>query len=267
MMTAGVFVKLPRRVWSIASAVSIGLALIALFLVKDVTYDPYAGVASNDALAFYARLVFGLTGLILLGMAHDQVDEARASEFFGSILMIHAGAMLVSTANELVFLFVGLELVSIPTYLLLYLARRTASTQEAATKYFFLSIFSSALLLFGMAYLYGLTGVSNLKALAFLMRLPGVRTGPVRPDRGRLPDGGAGLPGRGGAVPLLRARRLSRFPGDPRRAARLGAEGAGFRGHLQGSGGGGLRGGAVESLQPARGPARGGPRRRDDDAG
>ena len=111
-------------------------------------------------------------------MAHDQVDDARAPEFFGAILMIHAGAMLVAAANELVFLFVGLELVSIPTYLLLYLSRRSAGTQEAATKYFFLSIFSSGLLLFGLAYLYGLTGVSNLKALAYLCNartgLPGL---------------------------------------------------------------------------------------------
>ena len=82
--------------------------------------------------------------------------------------MLHAGAMLVATANELVFLFVGLELVSIPTYLLLYLPKRTATTQEAATKYFYLSIFSSGLLLFGLAYLYGLTGVSNLKALSYV---------------------------------------------------------------------------------------------------
>jgi NADH-quinone oxidoreductase subunit N len=77
--------------------------------------------------------------------------------------------MLIAAANELVFLFVGLELVSIPTYLLLYLARRDASTQEAATKYFYLSIFSSGLLLYGLAFLYGLTGVSNLKALAYLV--------------------------------------------------------------------------------------------------
>jgi NADH-quinone oxidoreductase subunit N len=76
--------------------------------------------------------------------------------------------MLVAASNELVFLFVGLELVSMPTYLLLYLARRSKITVEAATKYFFLSIFSSGLLLFGLAYLYGIAGVSNLKALGYL---------------------------------------------------------------------------------------------------
>ena len=179
MMTAGAFLRTPRRVWSIATAVAMVVALVALVLLRDQGYDPYAGVAVNDALSFYARLVFLLVGLIVVAMAHDQVDDARAPEFFGSILMIHAGAMLVASANELVFLFVGLELVSIPTYLLLYLSRRTASTQEAATKYFFLSIFSSGLLLFGLAYLYGMTGISNLKALSFLAGTrPGIGTIP-----------------------------------------------------------------------------------------
>ena len=97
--------------------------------------------------------------------------------------MIQAGAMLVATANELVFLFAGLELVSLPTYLLLYLPQRTASTREAATKYFFLSIFSSGLMLFGLAYLYGLTGVSNLKALAYLVRAGGGQILTRRPCR------------------------------------------------------------------------------------
>ncbi len=114
-------------------------------------------------------MVLLLSGLILLALAHDQVDDARSAEFFGSILLILAGSMFVASANELVFLFVGLELVSMPTYLLLYLSRRDSTTQEAATKYFFLSIFSSGLLLYGLAFLYGLTGVSNLKALGFLV--------------------------------------------------------------------------------------------------
>ena len=84
--------------------------------------------------------------------------------------MIQAGAMLVAASNDAVFLFVGLELVSIPTYLLLYLSRRTTTTQEAATKYFYLSVFSSGLLLYGLTFLYGLAGITNLKTLALLAR-------------------------------------------------------------------------------------------------
>ena len=177
MMTAGPFVRQPRRVWSLISAASLLVALLVLLVGRGWTTDPYSAVALNDAFSFNARLVLALSGLILLGLAHDQVDDARAPEFFGSLLMIVAGSMLVATANELVFLFVGLELVSIPTYLLLYLPRRNATTQEAAMKYFFLSIFSSGLFLYGLAFLYGTTGISNLKALAYLAgpgHVPGV---------------------------------------------------------------------------------------------
>ena len=99
---------------------------------------------------------------------HDEPSDDRAGEFFGCLLMMNAGAMLVAAANDVVFLFVGLELVSIPTYLLLYLSRRTPATQEAATKYFYLSIFASGLLLYGLAFLYGGTGIGNLKTMAFL---------------------------------------------------------------------------------------------------
>ncbi len=175
MMTAGAFVKLPRRSWCATAAVALGVALLVLLGMGNQSPDIYSAVAINDSFSFYGRLLFLLSGAVLVALAHDQVDDSRAAEFFGALLFIDAGAMLVAASNELVFLFVGLELVSIPTYLLLYLSRRNKSTQEAATKYFFLSIFSSGLLLFGFAYLYGLTGVTNLKALAFLAdRVEGV---------------------------------------------------------------------------------------------
>lgn len=175
MMTAGPFVRLSRRTWSIASAlVMIGASLI-LVAQRSYLTDAYSAVALNDPLSFYARLVLLLAGMILLGLAHDQVDDARAAEFFGALLMMHAGSMLIAASNELVFLFAGLELVSIPTYLILYFPRRDDAALEAATKYFYLSIFSSALFLFGMAYLYGLTGVSNLKALSYLIHESHIR--------------------------------------------------------------------------------------------
>ena len=184
MMTLGAFVRIPRRTWAAASAITLIVAIVALFFLQNQVTDPYGSVALNDAMSRYGRLFILLTGLILLGMAHDQVDDGRAPEFFGSLLMIHAGAMLVVASNELVFLFVGLELVSIPTYLLLYLSRRTEATQEAATKYFFLSIFSSGFLLFGLAYLYGMAGVSNLKALSYLIHSDHSVPGLPHPDLG-----------------------------------------------------------------------------------
>ena len=96
---AGPGARWPRRPWRRRS--------LALLAVQGRQTDLYSAVALNDDLAFYGRLVVLLTGLILLALAHDQPSDDRAGEFFGALLMINAGAMLVATANELVFLFVG----------------------------------------------------------------------------------------------------------------------------------------------------------------
>ena len=169
MMTLGTSSPFPRKVWSGTSAIALVTAPIILCTMKQPTIDPYAFVALNDPLSFYARIAFLLTGLIILALAHDQVNDSRAGEFFGSLLLMNVGAMIVAASNDMILLFAGLELVSLPTYLLLYLSRRDARTREAATKYFYLSIFSSALFLFGLAYLYGLAGVTNLRALSYLI--------------------------------------------------------------------------------------------------
>ncbi len=169
MMTAGAFVRPARSTWCAIAALAIGGALLALVFVRTVVPDAYAAPVLNDPMSGYSRLVLLLGSLVLLALGHDQVSSDRAPEFFGALLLMTAGAMIVAAANEIVLLFAGLELVSIPTYLMLYLPRRTRETQEATTKYFYLSIFSSALLLFGLAYLYGMTGVSNLKGLAFVL--------------------------------------------------------------------------------------------------
>jgi NADH-quinone oxidoreductase subunit N len=91
-------------------------------------------------------------------------SRGEAPELVGSLLLIVAGLMVVVLASDLVLLFVGLELVSIPTYVVLYLGRPThdAASQEATAKYFFLSVLSSALLLYGFSFLYGVAGSTSL---------------------------------------------------------------------------------------------------------
>jgi NADH-quinone oxidoreductase subunit N len=80
--------------------------------------------------------------------------------------------MLTASANDLVMLFLGLELISIPTYMLLFVGRRDRDSAEAAAKYFFLSIASSAVLLYGLSFLYGLAGTTMLIGQG---EVPGIR--------------------------------------------------------------------------------------------
>jgi NADH-quinone oxidoreductase subunit N len=102
---------------------------------------------------------------VLLFVAWGEVDRTNASEYYACLLVAAAGVSLVGRANDLVSLFLSLELLSIPTYILLYLPARTKLNQEAAAKYFLLSVMSSAVLLFGFSYLYGLTGTTNITAI------------------------------------------------------------------------------------------------------
>ena len=90
---------------------------------------------------------------------------ATAAEAHACLLSILAGTNLVAAANDLVSLFLALELVSIPTYVILYLPRRDRLSGEATLKYFLLSVFSSALVLYGMSWLYGVAGTTNFAAI------------------------------------------------------------------------------------------------------
>lgn len=123
------------------------------------------GPIVHDVFGHTARWAIMLFGLLFVMLSSYSKTVRPAAEFVGSLLLIVAGLMLVATAYDLVMLFVGLELVSIPTYVVLYLGRRDKHGQEATAKYFFLSILSSALLLYGFSFLYGLAGSTRLDEL------------------------------------------------------------------------------------------------------
>jgi NADH-quinone oxidoreductase subunit N len=119
-----------------------------------------------DATASFIRWMALASAAVFLFVSWPEVDCSNAAEYYGCLLIAVAGVSLAGRANDLIVLFLALELISIPTYVLLYLPARTRANQEAAAKYFYLSILSSAVLLFGFSYLYGLTGGTNLTAIA-----------------------------------------------------------------------------------------------------
>ncbi|MDZ4684311.1 MAG: NADH-quinone oxidoreductase subunit N [Planctomycetaceae bacterium] len=128
---------------------------------QPVTTGPFR----LDDLAWYVRgLSLGI-GAVLVLVTWNQADDARSAETQACLLAIIAGVNLVAASNDLVGLFVALELISVPTYLFLLMPRRDAPAQEATIKYFLLSVLSSAFLLFGLSYLYGATGTTNLQAI------------------------------------------------------------------------------------------------------
>jgi NADH-quinone oxidoreductase subunit N len=115
-----------------------------------------------DALATYGRWFALAVGAVMVLTAWRPLATGGSPEYLGSLLLVIAGLMLVASAGNLVLLFVGLELISIPTYILLSLGRRDPAGQEAAAKYFYLSVLASAILLYGLSFLYGTTGTMQL---------------------------------------------------------------------------------------------------------
>src|SRR5262245_17919882 len=87
-------------------------------------------------------------------------------EFYVLALMTASGAMFMAAANDLIVLFLGLEILSISLYIMAGYHRRKAESGEAAMKYFILGAFSSALFLYGIALTYGATGSTNLGEIA-----------------------------------------------------------------------------------------------------
>ena len=146
------------------------LSLLALLMAGCVWWQSppvtrTLGPFVLDELTWYIRGLTLTFGAILVLLHWNQADDARSAESHACLLAILAGVNLIAASNDLVGLFVALELVSIPTYLFLLLPRRDAPAQEATLKYFLLSIFSSAGVLFGMSYLYGATGTTNLSGI------------------------------------------------------------------------------------------------------
>lgn len=125
----------------------------------------YAAPVLFTRLAVFFKVVGLITGALLILLGWNEAGDQHAGEYHACLLLLVAGIGLVGSANDLITMFLALELISIPTYVLLYLPRVDERAQEAAIKYFLLSIFSSGLLLFGFSYLYGLAGTTNIPGI------------------------------------------------------------------------------------------------------
>lgn len=149
-----------RRWWTWLA----GLALVAAgaLLYRQGSEAVFSGPLVSDALGHYVRWLSLVLGLLFVPLIARDAAAGQTAEIIGSLLLMIVGLMLVSISRELVLMFVALELISIPTYVLLYLGGENTASQESTTKYFFLSVLSSAVVLYGFSFLYGLGGTTWL---------------------------------------------------------------------------------------------------------
>jgi NADH-quinone oxidoreductase subunit N len=123
-------------------------------------------VAADPFSLYFTSLLLLIAALTLLGsMNYLERDNINHGEFYALVLMATVGACFMASATELIMIFLGLEISSISTYILAGFKRNEVPSNEASLKYFLLGSFATAFFLYGIAFVYGLTGTTNLIAL------------------------------------------------------------------------------------------------------
>jgi len=103
---------------------------------------------------------------LLLSVSYTQRERLEGAEYLALLLLSATGMLAMTTANDLIIVFLSLEILSIPLYVLAAFDRRRLASQEAGIKYFVLGAFSSAVFLYGVALVYGATGTTSLTGIS-----------------------------------------------------------------------------------------------------
>jgi NADH-quinone oxidoreductase subunit N len=155
----------------------IGLAgsLAALLSTYFMAQDPglaFGNTVRVDSFSvFFHVLVIAIATLVILtSYEYMSVQRIRAGEYYGLILLGTVGMCLMSSAVELVLIFIGLEISSISTYILAGFRRRSATSSESSLKYFLLGSFATAFFLYGVAMMFGATGSTNVDEISVALR-------------------------------------------------------------------------------------------------
>jgi NADH-quinone oxidoreductase subunit N len=124
----------------------------------------FNGLIQFDAFSIFFHLLIGLVSIlvVLISGPYLERENLESAEFFALVLFATAGMGVLSSAQELLTAFIGLEMSSISSYILAGYRRDTLKSSESAMKYFLLGSFATAFFLYGIALVYGVTGTTNL---------------------------------------------------------------------------------------------------------
>ncbi|MGQ0680145.1 MAG: NADH-quinone oxidoreductase subunit N [Actinomycetota bacterium] len=157
--------------WAIMPAAFLGVLASAgaVLLVPDGATEVQGGMFVVDRFSITFKLVFCFAALIVFVMSSDYFkDEAdnHPGEYYAMMMCSLLGMMSISSSRDLIAIFVSLELISIPAFVLAGIRKGDVRSNEAALKFFLFGVLSTTLMLFGMSLLYGITGSTNLAEIS-----------------------------------------------------------------------------------------------------
>ncbi len=136
----------------------------AIWQVRDLTRPLFGGMLLVDGYSIFFQTLFVGIGVISVLVSWDYVRRTNLArgEYYCLLLNATIGMMIMAMAGDLILFFLGLELMSLALYVMAGMRRTHFQSTEAALKYFLLGAFASGFLLYGIAFLYGATGTTNL---------------------------------------------------------------------------------------------------------
>ncbi|MGD0081595.1 MAG: NADH-quinone oxidoreductase subunit N [Acidimicrobiales bacterium] len=165
--------QIPTVLYTAATVViSVASLVSSIVLWRTVAvHGPFGAISDSLTIDGFSVAFMILASCILVVAASVADGYLRREgivgpEYYALALLAASGAMLMASANDLIVIFLGLEIMSIPLYILAGFDQRRAESGEAAMKYFVLGAFSSAIFVYGIALTYGATGSTNLAEIA-----------------------------------------------------------------------------------------------------
>lgn len=157
------------RKWITAFLAVLGMAVALGFVVADFGSQVmvFGGMLVGDPFASFLQIIFLVSGILGILLAYDYLKRMNLErgEYYTLLMFTVSGMMLMAMAGDLIIVFLALELLSIPLYILSGFARPAPESEESAMKYFLMGAFSSAFLVYGIALVYGAAGTTELAAI------------------------------------------------------------------------------------------------------
>src|SRR6202044_1725542 len=167
-----------KRNLSALTFVAFAAALVAAVAANASPGLSFSNMFIVDGFATFFRVLVIAVGILSLLSAVQYLkrEHAESSEYYALLLFSVTGQCIMATANELIMIFIGLEISSIATYILAGYLRNDKRNNEAAIKYFLLGSFATAFLLYGVALIYGVTGTTKLDEIRAALNSPAAAT-------------------------------------------------------------------------------------------
>lgn len=151
------------------------LTILSILLASSFSYMVYpetalslfnASIVKNDITEFFKYICYFIFLIqVLISRKYLNIRKLDSGEFYSLLIFAFTGCLIIISADNLIVLFLGIELSSLSLYSLIALDKSNSLSSEAAIKYFVLSIIASAIMLFGFSYLYGLTNSLSISEI------------------------------------------------------------------------------------------------------